>query len=65
MKQGLLISSTKTESYKKVGYVVQRAILIYTVLCIPVCLLWYFSGSFFVLVVGTPEVARLAGIFVK
>jgi len=44
---------------------VQRAILIYSVMCIPVGLLWYFSENIFELVISSPEVARLAGLYVR
>eukprot|EP01102_Stenamoeba_stenopodia_P009598 TRINITY_DN2844_c0_g1_i1.p1 TRINITY_DN2844_c0_g1~~TRINITY_DN2844_c0_g1_i1.p1 ORF type:complete len:568 (-),score=85.22 TRINITY_DN2844_c0_g1_i1:13-1716(-) len=53
------------KNYKKVGFVVQRGILIYTVACIPVGILWFFSDRIFALVISNPEVARLTGLYVK
>eukprot|EP01102_Stenamoeba_stenopodia_P009599 TRINITY_DN2844_c0_g2_i1.p1 TRINITY_DN2844_c0_g2~~TRINITY_DN2844_c0_g2_i1.p1 ORF type:complete len:423 (-),score=58.33 TRINITY_DN2844_c0_g2_i1:23-1291(-) len=53
------------KNYKKVGFVVQRGILIYTITCIPVGLLWFFSDRIFAMLIKNPEVARLAGYYAK
>ncbi|KAI9025962.1 mate-domain-containing protein [Phycomyces nitens] len=56
---------TSADDKKIVGLHVQRCLAFLSVLYIPVCVLWWFAESVFLLLRQDPEVARLAGCYVR
>jgi len=47
------------------GTILQRAIVISTIACIPICVLWWFLPQFLVLVGVNEDIAGLAGIYAR
>lgn len=52
-------------NYPRIGILLQRSILINTVLCIPIGFMWFFCGDILLLLKQEPNVAQLAGHYVK
>eukprot|EP00823_Brevimastigomonas_motovehiculus_P005628 TRINITY_DN4183_c0_g1_i1.p1 TRINITY_DN4183_c0_g1~~TRINITY_DN4183_c0_g1_i1.p1 ORF type:complete len:651 (+),score=147.64 TRINITY_DN4183_c0_g1_i1:51-2003(+) len=54
-----------SKKYKVVAYVLQRTILIITLLIIPICVLWYFSEDVLVLCGQNAETSKMAAHFIR
>jgi MATE family multidrug resistance protein len=52
-------------NHRKVGLVVQRALLIVSLACIPFATIWFFAGPIFLACRLHPEVSSLAGLYCR
>ncbi|KAL6060728.1 Mate-domain-containing protein [Balamuthia mandrillaris] len=53
------------QSYHRVGLVLQRAIVILMLLCIPIAAVWFFAEELLLLAKQDPETSRLAAVYTK
>ncbi|KAL6047359.1 ethionine resistance protein [Balamuthia mandrillaris] len=53
------------QSYHRVGLVLQRAIVILMLLCIPIAAIWFFAEELLLRAKQDPETSRLAAVYTK
>eukprot|EP01114_Cavostelium_apophysatum_P021770 TRINITY_DN7680_c0_g3_i1.p1 TRINITY_DN7680_c0_g3~~TRINITY_DN7680_c0_g3_i1.p1 ORF type:complete len:531 (-),score=94.94 TRINITY_DN7680_c0_g3_i1:17-1609(-) len=52
-------------NYRRVGIVLQRALVVMGVCCIPVVVIWVFAEQVLVLLRQSPEIAKLSGYYIR